>query len=261
MPEIRGTFIFDAGLTPGMRDDGSLSHLVFDSSGNLRAHASFVPDDVESEDSYSDPSWSTPPEAEEVRELQEADFQAAAAMLLVAAGLVVGAAVGVQHLWKRWRVPLAKRVRSVFRRRSAPDSNSAHDEVEVYELAPVITAAELVIAPQHRSMSEEEAAHRLAMLMAAAAFAAQQYRALADAEIQSQAVQEFLTLLPHLTSQQATDRLNVALAAGDHVLDARARLGLEQLFLGGYQADGSFRPVERERVREVLSSERPGQAG
>lgn len=45
--EIRGTFRYRDGLTPGNRRDGGLSQNLYDAEGNLVRQGSFLPDDTD----------------------------------------------------------------------------------------------------------------------------------------------------------------------------------------------------------------------
>lgn len=55
MPEIRGTYSYAEGLTPGKAEDGGLSGLLFDSGGASADRATFYPDIDPDNDDVSRP--------------------------------------------------------------------------------------------------------------------------------------------------------------------------------------------------------------
>ncbi|GAA1900363.1 hypothetical protein GCM10009716_07740 [Streptomyces sodiiphilus] len=103
------------------------------------------------------------------------------------------------------------------------------------------------------SMSGAEAQKRLLALVAAAAFIADQMRALTNARIEDDdAFPELTSAMRKLTAPQITDSINRALEADSSLLSEEASAEFMRIFGGGRDLEGQFVPLRNEKIAAAL---------
>ena len=273
MAEIRGTFVFPDGLTPGQSSSGGMSQLLFDSSGTLRDHGTFFPDG----DAGSSGSGSGMGSASG-RSGGTASAQDTAQLigLIIGIGFVIAEVVAssppVQRWWRDRVIPT---VRRWFRRAPRAAANTGRTPplaiaaaavpltsvVSADEVTPVEFSREVeaVIAESGQWMSTEEAQRRLVAMLAAAAFIADQLRALSAARIEDEDPNEDREQLPplrqalaQLSTEQVTDAVNRMLEANTSLIDERTSEAFLEVFGGGAVVEGVYVPLATDRVRDAL---------
>jgi hypothetical protein len=217
MAKIHGTYEYNDDLTPGKKKEGGLHQNLFDSDGNLKGSARFIPDEDQAGEDYDstyvdapyvDPYYAAQlaaeAEAEERRREREREENAeliAKVLTVLATVAYVKAKPHAQRLWRE-KVSPAIRARREARalRKSERQERRAKKRVdsssESTQVAPVVDAEvvvgtvveptnDLVIASQEyrRNMSSSEAQARYLMALAAKAFSDEQLRLVAKANI------------------------------------------------------------------------------
>lgn len=112
-----------------------------------------------------------------------------------------------------------------------------------------------VALEEHRSsMSSAEAQRRLLAVLMAAAFIAEQMRALAHARIEDEdAFPELASAMQKLTAPQITDSIDRALeTAGSSLLDPETSAEFLTIFGGGRVVNGEYVPLRNVRIKEAL---------
>ncbi len=116
-------------------------------------------------------------------------------------------------------------------------------------------AVDAALAEPEITMSSAEAqARRLAVLLAAA-FIAEQMRALSNARIEDRdeaAVQELENAMGKLTSQPTIDSLNRMLEARPELVNPEVSTELLRLFGGGTVMEGQYVPIANEKLKDAL---------
>ncbi|MEI2621682.1 MAG: hypothetical protein V9G09_13205 [Candidatus Nanopelagicales bacterium] len=181
MGRIRGYYEWDDDqLTPGRKREGGLHQNLFDSEGNLRGSARFVPVEDEPEPIVVTETVFVPVEtrwsSEEEDELEEAIAELLAALVLLG---MASLKPRVQRYWNETAKPALDarmtRVRSRLERRRSRRSSAASDEqVAVHSEA---------LAERRPTMSRAEAQARYLAALAAHAFSDEQLRLVTQAEI------------------------------------------------------------------------------
>jgi hypothetical protein len=233
-----------------------MSQLLFDANGNLRDHGTFVPDDGWGDASGASSSYSA----------DTASAQDIGRMI----GLIVGVAFvitevivsspPVQRWWSDRVKPTIKRW---FSRRAQPTSAARRgaplaigaSELSVPESTPEEFAREVddAVAAVGERMTSEEAQRRLAALLAAAAFIADQMRALSEARIVDKDALPTLRLaLEQLSTEQVTHAMNRMLESNTDLLDERTGGAFLDVFGGGVTVEGVYVPLESGRIRDAL---------
>lgn len=251
MAEQHGRFVYDGSLRPGQAQDGGWSHLLFDEDGRLADHAVFIPDD-DSEDE----SESTGAGGDESSPDDTAGIVAAAIGVAMA---VVAVTVTAPHIKRWWLGTVAPRLRKLRKGNATPK---------------VVTPLQLSAAPSDFSQavdeafaeptegtSRAEAEQRLLGIVAAAAFIADQIRALKNARIESD-LTELTRAMDKLTAQSVTDSINVMLARDSSMLDEATAKEFMRIFGGGQEVNGQYVPIRNDRVRQALRltpDETPGE--
>ncbi len=112
---------------------------------------------------------------------------------------------------------------------------------------------DLALGNHSTNMTSAEAQKRLLALLTAAAFIADQVRALSHARIEDDdAAPELRSALEKLTAAQVTDSVNRALEANPSLLDEETSAEFMEIFGGGQFVEGRYVPLRNERVREAL---------
>ena len=233
-----------------------MSQLLFDESGTLRDHGTFVPDDHAGAGSGASSSSS----------LNDASAQDVGRMI----GLIVGVAFviaevivtspPVQRWWRDRVTPTLKRWFS-RRTRSTPErgpgvplaisgSRPPAREATVDEFSREVDDA---VSALGEPMTSEEAQRRLAALLAAAAFIADQMRALSGARIDDQgSLASLHRAIDQLSTEQVTNAVNRMLESDSTLLDERTSAAFLDVFGGGVTVEGVYVPLENRRVSEAL---------
>ena len=209
MGQQRGTYYWDDdSLSPGNRSEGGWSQNLYDQNGNLREHATFIPDldSGESDSTYSpygDPPmfmssktrWDSEDEDNEASEDDATGQLAEALILLIGAAAVAGTAYAAPRI-KKWAsntaVPFIKsslsKVRMPWGKKQdeeiAPEANGA-THFRNAEINPGAAGSQtpLGIDAKRQTMSNAEAQARLVAATAAQLFAEEQTRLVMRADI------------------------------------------------------------------------------
>jgi hypothetical protein len=106
---------------------------------------------------------------------------------------------------------------------------------------------------EHRTrMSSAEAQKRLLAILMAAAFIADQMRALSSARIEDDASLELQGAMEKLTVPQLTDSMNRMLETNAFLLDDETSAELMKIFGGGRFVDGQYMPLRNEKIKDAL---------
>ena len=112
---------------------------------------------------------------------------------------------------------------------------------------------ELALEDLQAGMSSEEAQRRIAMIMIAAAFIADQIRALSDAHVEdAEAPRELRTALAKLSAADLTGIVNRMLEANSSLLSDETSAALMKIFEGGRFIEGAYVPLRNDKVRDAL---------
>ena len=102
-------------------------------------------------------------------------------------------------------------------------------------------------------MGSEEAQRRIAAMLAASAFIAEQIRMLSNAQVEDDGdLPELQSAMEKLTAQQVTDSVNRMLEANTSLLDDRASAEFMRMFGGGGIVDGQYVPLRSKKVKDAL---------
>ncbi|MGI8755380.1 MAG: hypothetical protein ACR2MB_05870 [Acidimicrobiales bacterium] len=114
-------------------------------------------------------------------------------------------------------------------------------------------AIDVALEDCRTSMSSEEALGRLAAMLAAAAFIAEQVRMLSNARFEDDAdFPELKSTMEKLTTQQVTDSINRMLETNSSLLEEETSIGLMRVFGGGRVVDGEYVPLRTEKIKDAL---------
>jgi hypothetical protein len=100
-------------------------------------------------------------------------------------------------------------------------------------------------------MSTAEAQRYLLAILVAASFIAEAMRKLSHARIEG-GLPELTSAMQKLTSQQITDAINEMLETNPSLLDRKTSSTFMKIFGGGQLINGTYSPLQVERVREAL---------
>ncbi len=186
MGRIRGHYEWDDDqLTPGQKKEGGLHQNLFDSDGNLRGSARFVPDDGSEAEPLTITETVYVP-VEERRRTREEEELARAIAELVSHFIDLGIAKAKPHIEQWWRESArpaiaAKRAQIAGRRlhRRAPETT------DVIDASVIETSEELgeVSVNVRANMSRAEAQARFLAALAARAYSDEQLRLVSSANI------------------------------------------------------------------------------
>jgi hypothetical protein len=215
------------GFSPLARDDGT---------NELETHVTLFPDHDEDE-----------------QDLSATVFKVA---IGVAVG-VVGTIVSIKaapHI-KSWLNDLKSKWNRSSEN-SETDSQSATAEMATLSSAASAnfsSEVDVAIEEHTTSMSSTEAQKRLLALLTAAAFIADQMRALTNARIEDDdASLKLENAVEKLTAPQITDSINRMLEANSSLLDEETSAKFVKIFGGGRIVDGQYVPLQNEKIKEVL---------
>lgn len=183
IPRVPGYFEWDDdSLRPGLRKEGGWHQNLFDSSGNLKGHARFIPADYD--DFFREDYSITNHVHEEERQSPEADNEII--RLAVALGGVAayrGVVLAMPHI-KRF---LKEKFKPIFRPKAKGQKDQQHSVH--HDLEAILVAAEeatdstvssenpstdMVIAKEQPTMSSDEVITRLFLAKAARAYSEEQ---------------------------------------------------------------------------------------
>lgn len=168
------------------------------------------------------------------------------AALYVAAGVVGTIAVvkTAPHV-KRW---LQEKALPLLKRKPAEAAAPAP-----FSTADFSRATDVVLEDCSTSMSSAEAQQRVAALLTAAAFIAEQVRMLSNARIEDdEAFPELQGAMRKLTTQQVTDSINRMLETNAFPLDEETSAAFMRVFGGGRVVDGQYVPLLNAKVKQAL---------
>jgi hypothetical protein len=112
---------------------------------------------------------------------------------------------------------------------------------------------ELALEDLRAGTSSEEAQRRIAMIMIAAAFIADQIRALSHDRVEdTQAPRELRTALAKLSAADLTDTVNRLLEADSWLLSDETSAALMKIFEGGRFVEGAYLPLRNDKVKDAL---------
>jgi hypothetical protein len=112
---------------------------------------------------------------------------------------------------------------------------------------------ELALEDLRESISSEEAQRRIAMIMIAAAFIADQIRALSHARVEDAEAPPGLRIaLAKLAAADVTDTVNRMLEAESSLLSDETSAALMKIFEGGRFVEGEYVPLRNDKVRDAL---------
>jgi hypothetical protein len=112
---------------------------------------------------------------------------------------------------------------------------------------------ELALEDLQAGMSSEEAQRRIAMIMIAAAFIADQIRALSHAHVEDAgAPRELRNALAKLSATDLTDTVNRMLEANSSLLSGETSAALMKIFEGGRFVEGTYVPLRNDKVSDAL---------
>lgn len=219
-----GTHFSSGGSSPLARDDGTNS---------LDTHATLGPR-VEDDDEDDEG-----PEALRLA-------------LALGAGVLLGigaikAAPRVKEWWLDLRARRSKRVAV-----SEPVEEVAAHSVPVLSSTTFAGEVEVAVEEHRTKMSSQEAQERILAVLMAAAFIADQMRALSGAKIEDDAPSDLRAALEKLTAPQLAESLNRMLESDSSLLDESTLDQVMEIFGGGRVVEGEYLPLRTERIREAL---------
>lgn len=207
MASIKGRYVYDDDdLTPGKRKEGGLHQNLFDSEGNLRGSARFIPD-RDQENTGSEPVVICEPVYvydEEYERQRERERQENAELIAkVVVHLVASATPHAKRFWlERARPAIEARKAKRAARRAL--KAAARQPVAV-EATVVDSSQELAVATEayRTNMSSAEAQARYLAALAARAFSDQQMKLVTNANIvDGEGLAELQQALAELPQQQ-----------------------------------------------------------
>jgi len=242
-------------------DEGRYRALLFENDTNKMVGPPELenrPDDDDANEYVYQPQ-PIAPSSESDEELTLGELVAVAAVVAGIVG-IIKAAPHVTRWWQEKAVPSLTRT---WNRLVDPHGEKSTDQTVTTELevlsetatADFSTAVGFAIQDNRTPMSTDEAQQRLAAMLAAAAFIAQQMRLLSNARLEDDAAFPALkAAMEHLTTQQVTDSINLMLESNtNHLLDDALSVQLMTFFGGGGRdLDGQYVPLKNDRVRDAL---------
>lgn len=169
-------------------------------------------------------------------------------IIAVATGGIIAAAKSAPHI-KGWFNDLTSKS-SGNSEMSGGERQPALDGAAATNFSQQVAAA---LDDLRTDMSCEEAQRRIAMIMIAAAFIADQMRALSRARVEdADAPQELKTALERLSSLDLTDTLNRMLEANSSLLSEETTTALMRIFEGGRFVEGEYLPLRNDRIKDAL---------
>lgn len=239
MASIPGRYEYDDDdLTPGKKKEGGLHQNLFDSEGNLKGSARFIPDD-EQEDAAPDPVVIYEPvyvydeeyERQRERERQEnAELIAKVVVLLIA--------VATPHAKRFWLEKARPAIEARKAKRAARKAlKAAAKQPVMVEAAVVDSGQELAVASEdyRTNMSSAEAQARYLAALAARAFSDEQIKLVANANIvDGEGLAELQQTLAELPPQQVKSIIeaveaNPSVLKGDILAELGKLLGLDRV--------------------------------
>ncbi len=239
MASIKGRYEYDDDdLTPGRKKEGGLHQNLFDSEGNLKGSARFIPD-AEQEDTDPDPVVIYEPvyvydeeyERQRERERQEnAELIAKVVVLLVA--------VATPHAKRFWLEKARPAIEARRAKRAARKALKTAAKDPVIVQATVVDARqELAVASQgyRTNMSSAEAQARYLAALAARAFSDEQMKLVANANVvDGEGLAELQQTLAELPPQQVRSIIeaveaNPSVLKGDILAELGKLLGLDRV--------------------------------
>ncbi len=138
--------------------------------------------------------------------------------------------------------------------------SSGSSEVSRVDSQPVLDAAtefsqqvEAALDDLRTDMSSEEAQRRVAMIMIAAAFIADQVRALSLARVEdADAPQELKSALEKLSALDLMDTVNRMLEADSSLLSDETSAALMKIFEGGRFIEGEYLPLRNDKIKDAF---------
>lgn len=204
MGRIKGYYEWDDdGLTPGRKKEGGLHQNLFDSDGNLKGSARFVPAEGEPDRVVVTETVYVPVEmrrsSEEEEELEDAIAELLSGLLVLG---IVSLRPHVERYWRETARPsLDARLTRVRARLSRRRSGKAAVVVE----GTVVEPSE-ALAEKRPRMSRAEAQARYLAGLAARAFSNEQFRLVAQADIvEGEDLEELRQSLGELPSGQVKE--------------------------------------------------------
>lgn len=239
MASIKGRYEYDDDdLTPGKKKEGGLHQNLFDSEGNLKGSARFIPDD-EQGDTAPDPVVIYEPvyvydeeyERQRERERQEnAELIAKVVVLLVA--------VATPHAKRLWLEKARPAIEARKAKRAARKALKAAAKNPVMVEGTVVDSGqELAVASEdyRTNMSSAEAQARYLGALAARAFSDEQMKLVANANIvDGEGLAELQQTLAELPPQQVRSIIeaveaNPSVLKGDILAELGKLLGLDRV--------------------------------
>lgn len=183
---------------------------------------------------------------------------------LVAAALIVVGVIAAPRIKNWWQDKAFPSLRTKwpalerFVRPAAEESNNAVAPTELALLSKTAAAdfskaVDVALEDSKTGMSRDLAQKRLAAMLTAAAFIAEQMRVLSNARIEDDAEFPDLTsAIEKLTTQQVTDSINRMIETDAPLLDDETSSSLMKFFGGGGVIDGEYVPLRNENVKAAL---------
>lgn len=183
-----------------------------------------------------------------------------ATLVKVAVGVAVGvvatlaAAKTAPVLMRRLTELRSRRSRTALGSGPASESETSgvavRSEVTSEEFTSEVNAA---LAERRRTMSSAEAEQRLLAVLMAAAFIADQVRALSNSELGDDPDSQVLEqTMEKLSTPQVIDSINRMIESGPSLVDDETASELMKLFGGGRLVDGKYVPLRNDAVRHAL---------
>lgn len=183
-------------------------------------------------------------------------------LLAVKGGPVVvrwWASTGKPGVMRRWQGLLSVRL-ALPKRGSKKSAESAGEDIPkpataltaTVSVDEFSTAVEKVLTEPRTTMSREEADRRHLAMMLALAFASEQVRLLANADIRDEGREALLQAAESFTSPEILSSTNQMLEANPKLLTGRAREQFKRHFGGGFSRKGSYVPLMVDQAREAF---------
>ncbi|MFJ9034358.1 hypothetical protein ACIRQP_39110 [Streptomyces sp. NPDC102274] len=141
------------------------------------------------------------------------------------------------------------------------EMSEADSQAATAEMAALSSAAsadfsnevDVALEEHGTRMSSAEAQKRLLALLTAAAFIADQMRALASARIEDDDPSlKLKSAMEKLAAPQITDSINRVLETNSSLLDEETSAEFVKIFGGGRIVDGQYVPLRNEKIKEAL---------
>ncbi|MCT9934965.1 hypothetical protein N5079_32645 [Planotetraspora sp. A-T 1434] len=171
--------------------------------------------------------------------------------------VVVKNAPRIKRWWNDTALPAIRSKWNGIAESSEADSQTTSAETATLSgLAPTDFSKEVdaVLEDFTTSMSSAEAQARPLSILVAAAFIAEQMRALSNAriEVKDDDVLVLKGAMGKLMTQQVTDGINLILATNASLLNEETSAELMKIFAGGRVVDGEYVPLSNERIKDAL---------